>query len=144
MLGILDVNSPKLGLVLDALEDPEKMYTPYGLRSLSKRASMYNKYNTEHDAPYWRGPIWLNINFLAVRALHRVRTSSELTDEKVRTRADRIYRTLRSNLINNVMGEYRRTGYIWEQYDDKTGKGKGCKPFTGWSALVVLLMSENY
>jgi len=144
LLGILDVNSPKLGLVLDALEDPEKMYTPYGLRSLSKRASMYNKYNTEHDAPYWRGPIWLNINFLAVRALHRVRTSSELTDEKVRTRADRIYRTLRTNLINNVMGEYRRTGYIWEQYDDKTGQGKGCKPFTGWSALVVLLMSENY
>merc|ERR1719342_2034341 len=144
LLGILDVNSPKLGLILDALEDPEKMYTPYGLRSLSKRASMYNKYNTEHDAPYWRGPIWLNINFLAVRALHRVRTSSELTDEKVRTRADRIYRTLRTNLINNVMGEYRRTGYIWEQYDDKTGKGKGCKPFTGWSALVVLLMSENY
>ena len=48
------------------------------------------------------------------------------------------------SIINNVIKEYQRTGYVWEQYDDRTGKGKGCKPFTGWSALVVLLMSENY
>ena len=119
------------------------MYTPFGLRSLAKEASMYNKHNTEHDAPYWRGPIWMNINYLTLRALHNL-SNNEIADQAVRAQAKRIYTKLRQNLIDNVMKEYYRTGYIWEQYDDKTGKGKGCKPFTGWSALVVLLMSENY
>ena len=68
ILGILDPKSPKLSKILDAIEDPNKLYTPFGLRSLSKEASLYNKKNTEHDAPYWRGPIWININFLVVRA----------------------------------------------------------------------------
>lgn len=144
ILEILDVKSPRIPSLLDALEDPAQLYTPYGLRSLSKKASVYNKYNTEHDAPYWRGPIWLNINYLTARALYRLSTSLEEVDESVRAQSKRIYDKLRNNLVNNIMKEYSRTGYVWEQYDDKTGKGKGCKPFTGWSALVVLLMSENY
>ena len=58
------------GIILRDLEDPSKLWTPFGLRSLSRSASLYGKRNTEHDAPYWRGPIWINVNFLAVRALH--------------------------------------------------------------------------
>ena len=81
---------------------------------------------------------------LSTKIIYLPWQSTELREEGVRLQAERIYHKLRSNLMGNVMKEYRRTGYIWEQYDDRTGKGKGCKPFTGWSALVVLLMSENY
>ena len=45
--------------------------------------------------------------------------------------AAEVYKLLRENVVNNVLRQYARTGYIWEQYNDKTGEGQGCKPFTG-------------
>lgn len=55
-----------------------------------------------------------------------------------------VYEELRSNLLNNVVGQYHETGYLWENYDDQTGKGQFSRPFTGWSALVLLIASEQY
>jgi len=140
LLEILQPDNPKLETILKDLVNPDLLYTPYGLRSLAKTAPLYLKKNTEHDAPYWRGPIWININFLAVRALHnyahREGPYSALALE--------VYGKLRDGIVNNVMKEYYRTGYVWEQYNDRTGEGQGCKPFTGWSALTVLIMGETY
>merc|ERR1719318_1796701 len=70
LLQLLSPDSDKLGIILTSLTNPDLLYTPYGLRSLSKNSPLYMKKNTEHDAPYWRGPIWININFLAIRSLH--------------------------------------------------------------------------
>lgn len=58
--------------------------------------------------------------------------------------AGEVYNMLREGVVGNVMKEYYRTGYVWEQYNDITGEGQGCKPFTGWSALTVLIMGETY
>ena len=57
LLQIVDPGSDKLKRILEDIEDPQKMFTPFGLRSISKQASMYMKKNTEHDAPYW----WVSI-----------------------------------------------------------------------------------
>ena len=59
-------------------------------------------------------------------------------------RAASIYGNLRSNLIKNMAKQYKATGYIWEQYNDQTGKGQRSRPFAGWSALIVLIISESY
>lgn len=70
LLKLLPPDAPQLGKTIKNLRDPEHLWSPYGLRSLSKSASMYQTRNTEHDPPYWRGPIWMNINYLACAALH--------------------------------------------------------------------------
>ena len=36
-------------------------------------------------------------------------------------RAAELAQELRGNLVQCIVGEYRRTGYLWEQYDDQTG-----------------------
>merc|ERR1719474_870073 len=140
LLEILQPDNPKLEIIIKDLLNPDLLYTPYGLRSLAKTAPMYMKRNTEHDAPYWRGPIWININYLAVRALYNYGQM----EGPYQKQAQETYQRLRQVLIENIFKQYVKTGYIWEQYNDRTGQGQGCRPFTGWSALVVLMMGEKY
>ncbi|EDO39813.1 predicted protein [Nematostella vectensis] len=140
LLQILKPDSPRLETILKGLRDPDKLWTDYGLRSLSRTDPLYMKYNTEHDGPYWRGSIWININFLSVRALHFYGN----TPGPYRSFAKEIYGELRRNLIGNIYRQYVTSGFVWEQYDDGTGRGKGTHPFTGWSSLVVLMMAEQY
>ena len=140
LLQLLEANSSKLEYTLEHMRNPNELWSKYGIRSLSKSDPLYRKYNTEHDPPYWRGAIWINLNFLAVRALHHY----SQVEGPYQDLCSQLYEQLRSNIIENIFENYRRTGYVWENYDDKTGEGKGCHPFTGWSSLVVLMMGEMY
>lgn len=59
-------------------------------------------------------------------------------------RAKKIYTALRKNIISTVYKDYKKTGYVWEQYSDIDGKGLRSHPFTGWTSLVLLIMAEEY
>ncbi|CAF3930979.1 unnamed protein product [Adineta steineri] len=140
MTRILDPQSTKLEKILNDLQNPSLLWTQYGLRSLAQSSVMYGVRNTEHDPPYWRGAIWINMNYMVLSSLqHYAKTSGPYSDK-----ARQIYSQLRTNLITNMFRVYEKTGHIWEQYDDKTGNGQGSHPFTGWSSLIVLIMSELY
>jgi mannosyl-oligosaccharide glucosidase len=60
-------DSPQLKDVLDMISDEDELWPPYGLRSLSAKDTLYGK-----GENYWRGPIWINMNYLVLRALHKV------------------------------------------------------------------------
>ncbi len=55
--------------------------------------------------------------------------------------AREMYSKLRKNLVENVFREWKNTGFAWEQYNPETGKGQRTQHFTGWTSLVVNVMS---
>ena len=140
MTRILDSSSTQLEKILTDLQNPALLWTQYGLRSLAQSSPMYGVRNTEHDPPYWRGAIWINMNYMVLSALQHYAKLTGPNSDKAR----QIYGQLRTNIVNNMFRVYEKTGHVWEQYDDKTGNGQGSHPFTGWSSLVVLIMSEHY
>ncbi|KAK1259540.1 Mannosyl-oligosaccharide glucosidase GCS1 [Acorus gramineus] len=141
MILIIPPDSWILEKQLEIISNRSLLWTDYGLRSLSKTSSLYMKRNTEHDAPYWRGPIWINMNYLILSALHHY----SQVDGPYQAKAMTIYEELRKNLIRNIERNYFETGFLWEQYDQKNkGRGKGAHPFTGWTSLVLLIMAEAY
>ncbi|KAF7813611.1 mannosyl-oligosaccharide glucosidase GCS1-like [Senna tora] len=136
---------------LEFISNRSILWTDYGLRSLAKTSSLYMKRNTEHDPPYWRGSIWMNMNYRILSALHHYSKESGPYQDRARA----IYEELRSNLIRydsisfvvivkNIVRNYKQTGFLWEQYEQTQGKGKGARAFTGWTSLVVLIMAEAY
>ncbi|CAL8462054.1 g1585 [Coccomyxa elongata] len=140
LLRMLPADSPQLSAMLAQLRDPDHLWTDAGLRSLSRASSLYNKYNTQHDAPYWRAPIWMNVNYLALAALKHYSQVPGASQEL----AGRIHDELRRNILRNVVQQYHTTGYLWENYRDESGRGQGSHPFTGWTALVVPIAGETY
>jgi len=140
IFGLIDANNTKLSHVLNTISNSSQMWSEFGLRSLSKTSFYYNKFNTEHEGPYWRGAIWINVNYLTLIGLRHYSSIPGPNQQK----AQKIYTELRNALINNMYRQYQKSGFIWEQYDDNTGIGTHSHPFAGWSAVIVLVMAEEY
>ncbi|KAJ8482276.1 hypothetical protein ONZ51_g5462 [Trametes cubensis] len=136
LLSLLPPDSPHLGAILDLLRDPDHLWSPYGLRSLSASHPEFGQ-----GENYWKGPIWIQMNYLALSALHKTYAAQEGPYQE---RAQEIYAELRRNVVENVHKEFVRTGYVWEQYDAISGEGRRSHPFTGWTSLVTLIISEKY
>lgn len=65
LTGLLGPENPKLGLLLALLGDEEELWSPHGIRSLSKKDELYGT-----NENYWRSPVWININYMAIVQLH--------------------------------------------------------------------------
>lgn len=135
ILQLLDADSRELGATLDLLRDDNKVWSPFGILSLSRSDV---DFGTKED--YWRGHIWMNINYLVLSALNHYAGQPGPHQERCAS----IYQELRTNIVSNVYNEYVRTGYLWEQYSSRNGRGRKSHPFTGWTGLVVLMMAEKY
>lgn len=87
-------DSPHLGHVLDLIRSPEHLWSPHGLRSLSISDPYFGQ-----GENYWKGPIWVQMNWLALKAL-----SDKYMKEPgpYQDTAREIYAELRKNVIDNV------------------------------------------
>lgn len=65
LTGLLKPDSPHLSKVLALLGDEEELFSPHGIRSLSKKDELYGT-----DENYWRSPVWINMNYLAIAELY--------------------------------------------------------------------------
>jgi len=131
---LIPASSSHLLKVIKDIRNPDKLWSPYGIRSLSKD-DVY--FHTGED--YWRGHIWININYLVLDALRYYGQHLD-TSKEVKTLASEVYAELRKNIVQNVYNEYKRTGNAWEQYNEKTGRGQRTRHFLGWTSLVVMML----
>lgn len=95
ILGLTDPKSPKLKATLDLIENPDILWTRFGLRSLSRKDHYYMK-----GDQYWTGPIWININYLVLSSLKRIYVNSKGPYSE---QARRVYQNLRSNILMNMV-----------------------------------------
>lgn len=91
------------------------MLTDYGIRSMSINDPFYRLGDN-----YWTSPIWMNINFLIVKALHQYSLDTSV-EESLRVEIGETYQSLRMGVVDMISNEYERTDFIWEVYDDQAG-----------------------
>jgi glycogen debranching enzyme len=90
-----------------------------GITSYDRRAPGFSRHQ------YWRGPVWVNINWGAVLGLRR-------------HGRDDLARALTEETLDLV----REHGF-WEYYDPDTGDGLGSEEFSWTAALVLDLLATH-
>lgn len=118
--GVADQN--QLGKLIDTLWDPTGFGPspefPVGITSVVKRSDRFD------PRCYWRGPVWVNMNWLLVQALRRHGRQEEA-----------------SRLRDRTLDLVQEHGF-YEYYDPRTGEGIGCSRFS-WSASLTLDLLER-
>ena len=137
---MLPPDDARLAALLASMEDPAQLGSPWGLRALSASDPLYGT-ELSFDTDYWRSSIWLNFNYLAVAALRYYAAAPG----PHAARCGALAEGLQERVVKLVVGEYARTGFIWEHYSSEhAGQGRGTHPFTGWSSLVALMVAGRY
>lgn len=67
MLGLLSPSSPHVGAVLDLISSPDHLWSQYGVRSLSVSHPEFGQ-----GENYWKGPIWIQMNYMILSSLFKV------------------------------------------------------------------------
>lgn len=63
-LGLMKPDDAKLGKILSLIGDEDQLWSPHGIRSLSKQDALYGS-----NENYWRSPVWMPINYLILAEL---------------------------------------------------------------------------
>jgi alpha,alpha-trehalase len=115
------------------LLNPDEMRSPWGFRSLSKADPAYNNEAIINPYSNWRGPIWMNANFLDWIALRRYGFRRESREIAVSL----------ATILHRDIGQW---GTMHEDYNAETGDGLAptveqspngkFAGFVGWNLLA--------
>ena len=181
------VNRERLVRILRYMLDENEFLSPYGIRSLSKvhakNPYMLRLDDTEHMVDYepaestsnlfggnsnWRGPIWVQMNFMLIEALQRydfyygsdlkvecptgsgkMMTLWEVSQE-ISRRISHIFlrrdgkRPVYGNIEKFQNDPYWRDLILFHEYfNGDNGAGLGANHQTGWTALVAKLLEQS-
>jgi len=116
--------------VLAALRDEAQFLSPAGIRSLSADSPLYLPATAGAGInSNWRGPVWLPINYLLVRALDEI--DPAFADD------------LRNRLVSAVERDWQATDRFHEYFDGDTGTGLGADS-QSWTMVVANLIAERW
>ena len=85
--------------LLAHLKNPDSFYTPFPVPSISKKDKTFG-------TDMWRGPVWLNYNYMIIKGL-RDYGYGDFADE------------LKTKTLDTVNLWYKRTGTVFEFYDSE-------------------------
>lgn len=142
--------SERLGMQLRALSSTDGMMSRCGLRSLSRGRGGSGRFADGEDErmakgmfrdaeDYWRGKVWMNLNFLALRSIRQYARGKGPNADL----AHNLEQELRCRITGCMTDAWREEGEIFENYDgdvvggrwarenDETGTGGGVGAWLG-------------
>lgn len=87
------VDEAKIEATIDLIRDERELWTPFGIASLSKSHRLFGQ-----GENYWRGPIWVQMNFMVLKALRGYSQG----EGELAQKAAKVYGELRTNVVKNV------------------------------------------
>ncbi len=129
-LALEDISEHQLISLMGKLEDPEWFKTPYPIPSLPTKSQYYDPHHDEKRL--WRGPVWINANFLIaeegiVRQIKRFLKDNQGLSERMLSYL---------KYLVEKTEELVEKGGLREFFDSESGKGYRIADFT-ISALAL-------
>ena len=105
-------------LVEKHLLNKDEFWTPYAIPTVAVNERKFSARG------YWRGPMWVNVNWMLHRGLTRYG-----------------FKDVAEQLLRKTVAAVKKSGFR-EYYNPLTGEGLGARQF-GWSTLVVAMIKQQ-
>lgn len=118
-LGRVAADSAQMDQLLGLLETV--LRTPYGVPSLATNDTLFGT-----GENYWRGKVWVNLNYLVLRGLRAAAAASADAERAARIR--RVEADLHAGLLSAVEGAYAKQGFLFETSTPRRGPASARTP----------------
>lgn len=108
----------------------DKLWSPYGIRTLAKDDPDYNNANIIKPYSNWQGPIWPIANYFYIHALLNYGFHNEALE-------------VAKNVAKVCLRDIKKTGGMHENYDAKTGEPLAAPNFISWNILIPSLLEST-